>query len=134
MSFFLLFSCDPHRIADITVVNNAGSDVTGIWQLCGSGKRHFGLLKTGEQIKITDKWRGGYSNRSIIYYIDGVMFDIEKEYGVQHDEVGVPYSGKWVTDGSKAVITIHDDGYEITVNYSGIIFGLRLLKTSPLRS
>jgi hypothetical protein len=116
LSFFLLFSCDPRRIADITVVNNAGSDVTDIWLLCGSGKRRFSLLEAGDRITITDEWRGGYANNSIVYCIDGVLFDIEQEYGAQQDDVGVWYSDKRVKNNSKAVITIYDDGYEITVN------------------
>ncbi|WP_062326811.1 hypothetical protein [Treponema endosymbiont of Eucomonympha sp.] len=116
LSFFLLFSCDPRRIADITVINNAGSDVTDIWLLCGSGKRRFSLLEAGDRITITDEWRGGYANNSIVYYIDDVMFDIEQERGVKYDDVGVPYSEKRVKNNSKAVIIIYDDGYEIKVN------------------
>jgi hypothetical protein len=86
------------------------------------------MLQLNENYEFEVKWTGrsssflssmdnSYIFLEISYFIGDEIFDIKNEKGVLKDSYGNYYSEKTITDGSRILIEIDNEGYEIINEY-----------------
>jgi hypothetical protein len=114
----ILKNYSDHEIKNITLFyHNKSSDEDRIIEI--------NTLKTNETVKreiiiVTPEWKiGGGSvgtDVNIVYYINGIRYDVNSEEGVNYDVTGTAYTNAHVFDGWDLIFTIKNDSYAIKIN------------------
>jgi hypothetical protein len=128
LSVSLFASCvdkDEYQ-ANVTVINNSDTEVKNfVLMLIGDPARYgISVLGQGQQSELQIKWIGqqsafggskdnSYPFLDIEYYIEDKKYDVSSEEGTHQDDAGNYYSEKTITNASKIIISIGNDGYEI---------------------
>jgi hypothetical protein len=131
LSVVVFNSCQPKReeyTANIKIINNSNSVINKITLKADAEKKIIEMLQLNENYEFEVKWTGrsssflasmdnSYIFLEITYSIGDEIFDIKNEKGVLRDSYGGYHSEKTITDGSRILIEIDNDGYEILNEY-----------------
>jgi hypothetical protein len=130
LSAVVFNSCQPKReeyTAHIKIINNSNSVIKNFTLRADAEEKSIEMLELNESYEFEVKWIGmsssflasmdnSYIFLEITYSIDNDFFDIKNEKGALIDSYGNYYSEKTITDGSRAVIEIDNNGYDIIIN------------------
>jgi hypothetical protein len=131
LSVVVFNSCQPKReeyTANIKIINNSNSVINKFTLKADAEEKIIEMLQLNENYEFEVKWIGrsssflasmdnSYIFLEITYFIGDKIYNIRNEKGALKDSYGNYYSEKTITDGSRILIEINDDGYEIINGY-----------------
>jgi hypothetical protein len=130
LSVVVFNSCQEREeyTANIKIINNSNSVINKITLKADAEEKAIEMLQLNENYEFEVKWIGrsssflasmdnSYIFLEITYFIGDEIFDIRNEKGVLKDSYGGYHSEKTITDGSRVLIEIDNNGYEILNEY-----------------